>query len=417
MIGIRSLYRGWFILAACYLVAGLMVGSTNYSYGLFIKPVAAEFGLSRADANTGLIIYMAGMAVVSPFIGRLLDRMPLQRIMPIGAAFFAASFIAMSLTRSLWVMMALLLVAAPGVIACGAPAANKAVTTWFRRRRGRAMGLQATATSAGSTVIVPVMAILIERFGWRMALAIEGLAAAAIVILLALLVIRKHEGPLDPVEREAPDAAPPAEERVWPVRELVRTRNFWLIGLSVGIMLAIDQALITTLVAFSTDRGIPLTQASLLMSVLGASAVAGKLLSGFLAERFDQRLLLAAVALSHMLFLTVLIVDPSWTLLISTASVAGLAVGGTYPIWQVVVAMCFGGRSFASVVGAMNPVSLPLSMLATRFVGEVYDRTHQYDFAFQFFLGASLVSAILIMFVRPPRRDVPVVPAAQPALG
>jgi sugar phosphate permease len=417
MSGIQNLYRGWFVLAACYLVAGLMVGSTNYAFALFIKPVAAEFGLSRADTNTGLIIYIFGTAIASPFIGRLLDRVPLQRMMPIGAAVFATCFVAMSLTHSLWVMTILLLVTAAGAASCGAPAANKAVTTWFRRRRGRAMGLQATATSAGGTVVVPVMAVLVEQFGWRMALAIEGLVAAAVVAVLALFVIRKHEGTLDPIEREAPDAAPPAEEHAWTVRELLRTRNFWLIALSIGLMLAIDQSLIATLVAYATDRGIPLTQASFLMSALGISAIAGKLLSGFLAERFDQRLLLAAVAISHMFFLTVLIVDPSWTLLITSASVAGLAVGGTYPIWQLVVAMCFGGRSFASVIGTMNPVALPLSMLATRFVGEVFDRTGHYDFAFQAFLVASVVSAILIMFVRPPRRNETLAPSAQPAMG
>lgn len=401
----RNLYRGWFVLAAGYVCGGLLIACTIYSFGLFVKPVAAEFGLSRADANNGFIIFTLGTSLSLPFIGRLLDRMPLQRVTVTGSIVFAIAFVGLGLAPSLWMMVPLLLLAAIGMAGAGALAANKAAASWFHRRRGRVLGFLATATSAGGTVVAPSMAWLIENHGWRMALIVAGIVAGTICAVLSALFMRNRTGDWDPVERESVEAAPPADEPVWRVPDLLRARNFWLIAFSMGTMLAVDQALLASLVAYSTDRGMTLAQAGFLMSVLAASAIAGKLLVGLAAERFDQRVLMAAVAASHLVFLSVLLSDPSYPLLIGIASVAGLAVGGTYPIWNLVVAICFGSASFGSVIGAMSPISLPLSMVAARFIGEVYDRTHRYDFAFQTFLVLAVISAILILFVRPPRRD------------
>ena len=401
----RNLYRGWFVLAAGYICGGLLIACTIYCFGLFVKPVAAEFGLSRADANNGFIIFTLGTSLSLPFIGRLLDRMPLQRVTVAGSVVFGLAFVGIGLAPALWMMVPLLLLAAVGMGGAGALAANKAAASWFHRRRGRVLGFLATATSAGGTVVAPVMAWLIENHGWRMALIVSGIVVGTICAVLSALFMRNRTGDWDPVERATAAAAPPADEPVWRVPDLLKARNFWLIAFSMGTMLAVDQALLASLVAYSTDRGMTLGQAGLLMSVLAFSAIAGKLLVGLAAERFDQRVLMAAVAASHLVFLGVLLSDPSYYLLIGVASVAGLAVGGTYPIWNLVVAVCFGSASFGSVIGAMSPISLPLSMIAARFVGEVFDRTGHYDFAFQVFLGVAVLSAILILFVRPPRRE------------
>lgn len=68
----RRIYYGWFIVAASMLIYMLIIGSTFSVFGLFVQPVSEEFGLSRADMNTGLILLNLGNAALAPFIGQIL---------------------------------------------------------------------------------------------------------------------------------------------------------------------------------------------------------------------------------------------------------------------------------------------------------------------------------------------------------
>lgn len=71
----RGLYYGWTIVGVSMLIGGLVVGLTFSAFGLFVTPVSEEFGLSRADMNTALIIRNIGSAAMAPLIGRLVDKM------------------------------------------------------------------------------------------------------------------------------------------------------------------------------------------------------------------------------------------------------------------------------------------------------------------------------------------------------
>lgn len=402
---IGRLYHGWYVLAAGYVCAGLMVGSTHYIFGLLIRPLTEEFDISRAQANNGLILFLLGTILTSPFVGYLLDRLPLKKVMISGAILFTASFLAISVAPSLWLIALLLIPAAAGVAAAGALAANKTITQWFHRRRGRAMGVLATATSAGGAVLVPLVAVLIENYGWRVAIAVLGVGAGSVAGILITALLGNRSGPLDAVERDSADgaAAQATEERSWSFRQLAITHNFWIIAVAVAIMMAIDLSLMATIVPYGMELGVSLTQASFILSVLTVSAIFGKMGVGLLAERFDKRLILAAVAGAHIFLLGALLLRPSYPVLLAVAGVSGLATGGTLPVLNMLVAFYFGGTSFGSVIGAMNVIALPLSMIAARFVGEVFDRTGSYDFAFWTFFGASFLSMVVIAFMRPPR--------------
>ena len=98
------------MVAVSALVYMLLLGSTYSAFGLFVLPVSAEFKLSRADINTALILVSMGSAVMSPFLGRLLDRFSSKRIMMISAVVFGLSLVGLGLSHSLWVNAAVLVV-------------------------------------------------------------------------------------------------------------------------------------------------------------------------------------------------------------------------------------------------------------------------------------------------------------------
>lgn len=401
------IFHGWWVVAAGFVCTLLALGSTTYSFGLFVAPVSEAFEMSRADANGGFIALLLGFAIWSPIVGRLLDRLPARRVMLVGAASFGLGFAVISQLHSPLLMgLVILGPVAFGTVSCGALAANTVTARWFHRQRGRAMGLLAVSTSAGGFLMPPLVAFLIEQLGWRTALLIQGGLVAGLSVLVIAWLIRDQPADLG----LNPDGAPeppdlrgqPTNAQVWPYGALLRQRNFWLLACGAGLLLGADQALLASLVPYGIDQGYTPAQAALLMSALTLSAIFGKLVIGALADRVDKRWLFAAVAGCNLSFVVVLLMGPSYPVLMAACAVIGLAIGGTYPLWMTLTADGFGARSFGSVMGAMNLVVMPFSIVAVRFIGEVHDRNGNYDLAFQVFIATAVLAALLVFAFRAP---------------
>src|SRR5437868_2115259 len=134
------------------------IGSTSYGFGLLVKPLSAEFGLPRADVNRGLMILVLGMALFSPLVGRVLDRLPARTVLTTGAIAFASGWLAIASSRSMPMMAAAaFLLLASGTAALGPVTASTLTARWFVARRGLALGIVSVSASAGGLVIVPTM--------------------------------------------------------------------------------------------------------------------------------------------------------------------------------------------------------------------------------------------------------------------
>lgn len=401
-----GLFRGWWVMAAGFGCTMIAIGSTTYCFGLFVRPMAEEFGLSRADTNLGFILLLLGMAAWSPIVGRMMDRLPARAVMTAGALSFGAGFLLMAAATTPWMLgLAIFAPVAFATVACGALAANTLTSRWFHRRRGRAMGILAVATSAGGFVVPPLLALLMADFGWRQALMVHGMGATLVMLALVMWLIRDRpesvglhpDGAAEPLAEDAQAAH--AAARRWTLGELLGNRNFWLIGVGVGLLFGADQALLSSIIPYGEDAGLSTQQAALLVSCLTVSAIAGKLLIGALADRVDKRWLFALVAACHLVFLAVLLIEPGYAGLIVACATVGLAVGGAYPLWMTLLADAFGPASFGSVMGTMSLLVMPLSIFSVRYIGEVFDRTGSYDLAFWTFIGFAVISALLIAAV------------------
>ena len=394
-----SVNYGWIIVAVMFLAQMLVIGITSYGFAVLVKPIAEEYGLPRADVNIGLMLLLVGMAVSSPVIGRLLDSVPSRLVVLLGALMFGAGAVAIALTTSLLAMgAATLLLLAVGTAMLGPLTAATLTSRWFETGRGKALGVVSVATSAGGFIVLPVMAALVEGIGWRAALMALGLLVSFLLGALGLLFIRDPNTRSDVVVVSEPreDKGEPR----WTANILLRTRDFWLIAVSIGLLLAVDQALLASLVAYGTDRGFSGQAAALLVSAISVSAIIGKLATGALADRMDLRWLLIAIAVLTEIFLAVLLVQPSYALLIGASLIVGAAVGGSFPLWTSIIAARFGVASFGAVMGLMALIQLPLTLFALRYIGQVYDSTDSYAPAFMAFAGVVVIAALAILPVR-----------------
>ena len=408
----RHLYYGWYILAVVFVGQMLTGGLITFSFGVFVMPVSAEFGLSRSDANIGLMIIIAGMNLGAPFVGSILDRFPARLVMSAGVMIFGLGLIAISMATSPAVIAALLLFPVSLAAVCTSHLMTSTmISRWFFANRGRALGFGALSASVSGVVVVKTLSYCIEHFGWRMSLGAYGAFEGVLVAALALAIIRDRPSdigiPIDGVEATATTLAKlNADDRVYRWPELLRTRDLWLIALSTGTLMAIDYALFASVVPYGRQKGLTADSAANLMATIAAIAFCGKLLSGYLSDKIDKRWLLAGVCTMTVLFMLILSANPSHHILLIACATAGLATGSTMPVWYASIAQRFGTKSYGAVLGLTFAVHMPLQLAAVRFAGVVFDRTGGYELMFISFACLAPISGLLLLPVAlpPPMR-------------
>ncbi len=414
---LSRIYPGWRVHASVFLCAMVVVGCTSYIFGLFVIPVTEEFDITRGTANNGYIAFLLGVGIMSPLVGRLLDKVPARLVLGAGGLVFGLGMLGLSRSHSPLLMLVLIIgPVAFGMTACGTLAANTVVARWFRNRRGRALGILAVSTSAGGFIFTPVTAMLIESLGWRDALMTIGLFAMAVVGLVVTLTVKDRPSGDEPgydAEFGDPEAdrvaatdgqtrAPAREEeREWPLGQLLRNRNFWLLSLGVGLLYGSDQAMVTSNVPYFQDIGIDLADAAFIVSFMTVSAITGKVLVGTLADKLDLRWVFHAVGIAHIAILVIYLAQPSYWVLLVLATLFGLGVGGVFPVWTTMVAWLFGSRSYGTIMGLMTVLFKAVSIVAVRFIGEVHDMTGSYVVAFWTFMAMVTVAMVLISLIRP----------------
>lgn len=390
--GASASSRRWAMLAILFVAQMLAMGSISYGFGLFVVPVSQDYGLSRVATNGGLMLLIGGMALFSPILGYFLDRVDGRRILLVGAPLFALGCVVMAWSGSLpWMAIAALLLVAPGAAALGPVTGSTLVARSFPERRGQALGILAVSSSAGGFVVVPAIAAVIGAAGWHSALVAIGGAAIVLIAVPALLM-----GPLQPPP--TPSDAGNAEPAAWTA--IARARDFWLIALAVGLIMAVDQALLVSLVPYQIDRGVPLQSATVIVVVISATAIAGKIAIGYMADKIDNRWLLAGVALLNAAFLQLLQMSPAHSTLLIAAVFVGFGFGGSVPLWASLSAARFGASRLGLAMGMTSPVQTLLAIGALSFVGQSYDKHHDYLSVFNLMTYAALASGVAILPVR-----------------
>jgi MFS family permease len=364
-------YRGWRIAlasSACVFVsfASLLV----YTFGVFLKPLASEFGWSRQAVSAAFGLAALSVAACSPFIGILLDRFPARRIIIPCITVFGCAFASLSLlTPHLWHLYAVFIVL--GVVGNGTAhlAYSRAISTWFQARRGSAFALLMSGGAVGAMVLPVVAQALINRFGWRMAFALLG----GLVLLVGL--------PIGSQIRERPTAGlwRAASVNGASVGEGLRSWMFWVIVVVLFAISLAQNGSITHLAALLTDRGVPAANAAMAVSVLGAATLVGRLVTGWLLDRyFAPRVsfcLLAAAAAGTLLLSSATSASAGFL----GATLIGVGMGGEADVTPYLLTKYFGLRSFStlyaftwtaySTAGAIGPVIM----------GKAFDATGSYE--------------------------------------
>ena len=382
-----------------FFVDFIAVGFFFYSYGIFFKSIAAEFGDSRLGVAIGITLTQGVGALLAPFIGRALDRYPLKRIMALGAVSMGTGFALLSLVQSpIQFYIVLSIFVGFGAGAMGQLATSKLVSNWFVRKRGTALGIAATGISVSGVIMPNISAHMVTEFGWRAGFLVYGLITLVLVVPLVLrLVISRPEdiGQL-PDGATSMEQLPPVKAPL-STREFLSNPNFWILVSIIGLLFCIQSGTLIHMVPQLTDRGISLQAASMIAAATAGFGVIGKLTYGALVDRWDIRhalwLAIGFQVVGQLLMLFV----PGYLWFLLGACSFGFGMGGVVPMQGAIVGAAFGRASFGRVLGAMR---LPMSVIhlaGTPFAGWVFDTTGSYRWAFYTFLILYLIAAFAVL--------------------
>jgi MFS family permease len=413
-------FYGWKIVGITFLTHFISVGFIFYSYGAFFKALAGEFGGSRLGVAVGLAIMNVVAGLISPFLGRAIDRGSVRVIMCVGAVLMAIGFVLLSRIAALWQFYTLLgTVLAFGSAMLGALAGSTLVARWFVARRGTALGIATMGISLSGLAMAPAATQLIATIGWRSSYLVYGIVTFVVVPAVWWLVVDRPEdlglrpdgvpshGP--PSDPDAPMQGAPVDPMLDPGAAIpggalatLRVPNFWVIGMVVALNFTANGAVLTHIIPHATDIGYSALSASLVLSAMAGTGVVGKVLFGWVADRIEKRVATGiAIGLQGAGVFLILNVT-GYVPLLCAGAVFGLGMGGIVPLWGALIGASFGRQVFGRVMGLMSPVMIPVMSVGIPYAGWIFDRTGSYAIAFRTFVGVYALAAVVLAALRIP---------------
>jgi len=378
--------RAWVVAWAAFVV-GFVVFGAVYSFGVFLRPMAADFQSSQAAttvlfAATGIAFYLIG-----PVTGHLGDRLGPRVMIVAGAALMGAGLILTAFVTRLWAAWLTYGTSVGLGAACAYLPALAIVGGWFERKRGTALGIAAAGTGAGTMVVPPVASTLIEQFGWRSTVIILGLGCMLLLAGSAACVRRPPltvGGNSEPLGRAVFSFAFMTMYLSWVLSTMALFVAFVFLPAS-AMRLGADQ-----------------TSASGLLSIIGGMSILGRVGIGIVSERAGITGLFKAAVLvmgvSYGLWLSV----TAYSGLVAFAVVLGLGYGVRIALVPAVLIGLFGLQRLGTLLGAFFTATGVASILGPLLAGVVIDATgsYQWGIAFACLLGAAGFAAILPLRTR-----------------
>lgn len=387
-------YHGWrVVLAACL---GVMAGFGSlfvYTFSVFVKPLAANFGWTREAISGGFAIAAVTLGIVSPLLGRWIDRFGPRRIILPCMAIYVCGVASLSLLGAdVWQFYMICFVL--GAVGNGAAhlAYSRSISTWFQRRLGTALAFVMVGAGLGA-MLLPVFAqTIIGRFGWRAAYASLGGLALLLGLPLSWRYIR---------ERDATGRGSyPVPHFGLSWQQGLRSAAFWIVTAILFVSSISMNGAITHLSALLTDRGITPREAALCASLLGGSSLLGRVVTGWLLDRFFGPRVALAINLLTALGILLLARAETFAAGCLAAALIGVGAGGEAATTPYLLTRYFGLRAFSTLYGLTWTFYAAAGAIGPVILGRAFDATGSYA-SLLTILAASLVLAAAMNLLLP----------------
>jgi MFS family permease len=409
-------FYGWIIIAVTFVTMAIGVNART-AFSLLFPPILSEFGWDRGVTAGAFSFGFVASAIVSPLIGRLMDRLGPRSVMELGVALMAGGLLLAPLTTQPWhLYLTIGVLVGAGSICLGYSGQSFYLPNWFNRRRGLAIGVAFAGVGIGSVTLLPWVQVMIDHSGWRTACTAMGLLLLIVLAPINLLLRKRPEDlGLLPDGDAAPSASAPKKivsnvvdpewaATDWTLPRALGTARFWWLsagyfgGLYVWYAVQVHQTKYLLDIGFSPAVGVWSLGA---VSLLG---IPGQIFLGHVSDQIGREWVwsiscagfaicfaaLMALAQVHSLALVYLMVFTQGALGYGLTSIMG-----------AVVAEIFQGKHYGSIFGSIMVAALAGGAAGPWVTGVLHDVTGNYTLAFAIGIGMSALSALAVWFASP----------------
>jgi len=411
-------FYGWVVVAAAFCVA-LVAYGIQYSFGIFLEPLEEDFGWSRTLVSGAASLFMFSRGALAILTGWATDRHGPRIIVAIGGLFLGLGLILTSQISAAWQLYLFYgLMGGFGLSVAFAPL-MATVSRWFMSKRGLAIGIVAAGIGMGTVVISPLAEYLIATYeGWSQPYIILGLLALIIIIPGALLLRRSPEEkgllPLGKAEAKAgneenlniakKEDSLTSERAGLSLRDAAHTRAFWLLLAMIVFWSICVQMTMIHIYPHATYLGITREVAVNFLVLIGIFSIIGRPVMGAVSDRLGgKRTLAICLVLQALAMFWLLRATDVWMLYLF-AAVFGFAYGGCVPQLPVIAGEIFELKSIGAIIGVQMLGVAIGGAIGTLLGGYVFDVTGSYYFAFTVSGICTILTLILLAFIKVPRK-------------
>ena len=408
-----KVFYGWRMAGAACGIQFMLSGLLNQAFGAYVAVLSDERGWSKTALSGAAALQSVESAIMGPALGWLMDRFGTRNLVMTGILIFAVAFAILSQIDSLGGFYVAAVLLAVGASLSGYFPLTVALVQWFRRHRARAISIMSLGMAMGG-LAVPVVAWSMHTYGWRATALGSGLVALLIGLPLATIIRSRpedHGETVDGVPAEPPlsaaDAAASAPalplEAEFTVRQALRTRAFWLLGLGHAFaLLVVTSVSVHGITHMKEGLGYTVPQAALVVMALTCAQIAGIVMSAFLGDRFDKRIVAALCMFGHMSGLLLLTYATHPIAVAGFVVLHGVAWGVRGPFMQAMRADYFGRQAIGMIMG-LSAVIVAMGQIAGPMVaGMLADLTGNYRLGFTVLALVAGTGSVMFLQARKP---------------
>ncbi|OLC13672.1 MAG: hypothetical protein AUH29_12470 [Candidatus Rokubacteria bacterium 13_1_40CM_69_27] len=402
------MHPAWVVLAALTLCMMAASGLRSV-FGVYIKPMEAEFGWSRGALSGAAAISLLLLGAAGPLVGRMADRWGPRAVIGSALLLLGLGSLGSAFVQQLWhVYVTAGLFMALGAGGVAITTGSTVVARWFEARRGLAIGIAAGGMSAGQLVVIPLAMALTVWYGWRTSYFWLGLGLLVLVLPVGLWLIGNNPedrglrpyGAAGSIRSAAQAAATVAAERV-SVVDAAQTLPFWLLMATFFVCgYTSNGVVLTHFMPHALEHNFTPFQASAALGVMGAMNIMGTVGSGWICDRFGRRGPLAFYYFIRGLSLIFLLYVWNVPSLHVWAALFGLNYISTVPPTTTLTANIFGRYSVGELSGWIFFSHQVGAALGAALAGWIFEWTGSYASAFVSAALMAILAAGLSLLIR-----------------
>lgn len=384
--------RWWIVVGAILGIISSYGPLVVFSFGVLLKPIAAEFHWDRRTVSAALTVSLLVSAVVTPYVGRLVDRHGIRSVTLPGIILFALALAAVGLTPPSPLVFVLLyaIVGITGAVQAPLPYV-KSVSAWFDDRRGLALGLSIAGVGIGAAFVPPFAQALVGHFGWRIAYLGLGVLTMVLAVPAVSLFIREQ-----PHAAGAEGAAAPPMVGHTLREALSSSPRFWVMAVSFTLASIAMGGMTVHMVPLLTDHGLAPSVAASTAAAGGVALMVGRIAAGYALDRIFAPFLAAFFFLCPLVGLGVLVSGWHGVWPFVGAGLVGLGLGAEVDLIAFLATRYFGLRAFGEIYGYLFAAFSIGAAIGPFAMATSYDALGSYTVALAG-CGACLLAAALLI--------------------